>query len=735
MPAMVAHIATDTALDRTFDYLVPDELAAKVAPGMRVRVSFGRRTLEGTVLGLAETSAFPNLKPILEVVGDHPFIAPQLLDLARWMAAYYLAPIELALNALLPAPVRRQGGTPARERFVVEIVPAKERPNPLPALTSRQAEVLACIERGGDGFLNGICQQWHVTPALVRKVADLGYLRIVTRTERRNPMTNRRVLPTQPLALSDEQRGALESILSTVGSPDPRPVLLYGVTASGKTEVYLQAIASVLAEGRGAIVLVPEIALTPQTIQRFAGRFGERVAVLHSQLSDGERHDEWHRIRSGEARVVVGPRSAVFAPVDKLGILIVDEEHEPSYKQEEAPRYHARDVAVMRGHIEKCTVVLGSATPSLESWHNVSLGKYALARMRTRIPGVQPPNTIIVDMRSDGQRDGIPQVFSRALVDAIQRRLQLGEQTMLFLNRRGYAPTMVCPTCAHVETCHDCSLAMTYHLGDNILRCHLCSAFRPPPTTCPKCGDPGIRHRGIGTQRVEVIAAKLFPQAKVERMDADVTTRKHSHEEILARFRGGQVDILIGTQMIAKGLDFPNVTLVGVLNADAGLFIPDFRASERTFQLIAQMSGRSGRGSVAGEVMVQTSSPAHPAIACARTEDFEAFATGELQDRRELAFPPFSRLVCVTFRGADERAVEAYARTFAAALGNGGGAFHVCDPTAAPISRMKTLFRHQIVARTAALRPLLSALRRALLATPPPNGVQVAVDVDALSLL
>lgn len=732
---MVAHVATDTALDRAFDYLVPDEMVARVSPGMRVRVSFGRRTLEGTVLGLSESSMFPNLKPILDVVGDRPFIVPELLELAKWMASYYLAPIEMTLNALLPAPVRRQGGTPARERFVIEVVPAKDRPNPPPALTVRQADVLSCIERSGDGFLSGICQQWHVTPALVRKIAELGYLRVTTRSERRNPMTNRRILPSMPLALSDEQRTALDIVMHSVRSATPKPVLLYGVTASGKTEVYLQAIAAVLAEERGAIVLVPEIALTPQTIQRFAARFGERVAVLHSQLSDGERHDEWHRIRSGEARVVVGPRSAVFAPVDRLGLLIVDEEHEPSYKQEEAPRYHARDVAVMRGHIQKCPVVLGSATPSLESWYNVSVGKYTVARMRARVPGAQPPNTVVVDMRSDGQHEGMPQVFSRALVDAIQRRLQLGEQTMLFLNRRGYAPTMVCPSCSHVETCSDCSLAMTYHLRDNVLRCHLCTAFRPPPTVCPACGDPNIRHRGIGTQRVEVIAAKLFPKAKIERMDADVTTRKHSHEEILARFCGGQIDILIGTQMIAKGLDFPNVTLVGVLNADAGLFIPDFRASERTFQLIAQMSGRSGRGAVAGEVMVQTSSPAHPAIDCARTEDFERFADAELRDRRELAFPPFSRLVCVTFKGADDRVVEGYARTFAETLGDGGGAFVVGEAGPAPINRVKTLFRHQLVARTTALRTLLAALRRTARETPPPSGVHVALDVDALNLM
>lgn len=732
---MVAHVATDTSLDRVFDYAVPPDLAAKVTPGMRVRVEFGRRLMEGTVVGLAEASDFPNLKPVLAVVGDLPFIAPELLELARWMSSYYLAPIGLALNALLPAPVRRPGGAPARERLVVEVVPSEERPVPAPVLTVRQAEVLALIERGGDGFLGGICEQWHVTPGLVRKLADFGCVRIVARAERRNPLLNRRILPSQPLSLGEEQRQALATVLAAVASPEPKPVLLHGVTASGKTEVYLQAIASVLAEGKGAIVLVPEIALTPQTIQRFAARFGDRIAVLHSQLGDGERHDEWHRIRSGEARVVVGPRSAVFAPVERLGILIVDEEHEPSYKQEEAPRYHARDAAVMRGHIQHCAVVLGSATPSLESWQNVLAGKYVLARMRTRVPGAQPPGTIIVDMRADGRHDGVFQVFSNALVEAIRRRLELGEQTMLFLNRRGYAPSMLCPACGHVESCSDCSLPMTYHLTDDILRCHLCTAFRTPPAVCPECGDPNIRHRGIGTQRVEVIARRLFPKARIERMDADVTTRKHSHEEILARFRGGKTDILIGTQMIAKGLDFPNVTLVGVLNADAGLFLPDFRAAERTFQLIAQMSGRAGRGTVPGEVMVQTSSPTHPAIACARTEDFEKFAEGELRERRELAFPPFTRLVCLTFRGPSEEVVKGYASRFADGLGSGDGAFVRGEVCPSPIGRLRTNYRYQLLVRAPMVKPLLLAIRNTLRADPPPSAVQVAVDVDAVSLL
>lgn len=736
---MIARVATDTSLDRTFDYSIPEELLSDAQPGMRVRVSFGNRIIIGTVVSLAETSDYPNLKPLLGIMGEEPFLAPEMLKLARWISAYYLAPIGLTINAFLPAAVRRPGGMAARTRLVVELVPEEERPLPEPELTARQREVFEIIERTGDRFMSGICRQWHVSPDLLRRLESLGMVRITSREERRSPLERRQILPTQPLQLSESQTKALKLILEEAASPRPRPVLLHGVTASGKTEVYLQAIAAILSQGRGAIVLVPEIALTPQTIQRFAGRFGEEVAVLHSQMADGERHDEWYRIKSGDARVVVGPRSAVFAPVCNLGIIIVDEEHEPSYKQEETPRYHARDVAVVRAGIESCAVVLGSATPSLESWHNVTLHKYVLASMPERIPGAQPPRTLVVDMRQDSLQEGRGGgglVFSQVLVESVRRRLELGEQTMLFLNRRGYAPTLTCQACGHVETCPDCSVAMTLHLRDQVLRCHLCSHFCRPPAVCKECQSPDLQHQGIGTQRIESIARKIFPGANIERMDADVTIRKHSHDEILARFRSGKIDILIGTQMIAKGLDFPNVTLVGIMNADAGLFIPDFRASERTFQLIAQMSGRSGRGTTEGEVLVQTSHPSHPAITFARTENYASFAEGELKERQQLLFPPFSRLVCVTFRSADENSAQRYATGFVRRLKQiVPGNTIVGEAAPAPMERIKTRYRFQTLIRTTGLKELLLALRHILRGYPQPKDLQSAIDIDAISLL
>lgn len=733
---MIAQVATQNAIDRTFDYAIPAHLADRVRPGVRVKVPFGTRVIEGYVLAVAETSTHSgDLKSILDTVGDKPWLSESMLRLASWMATYYIAPVELCLATMLPAPVRR-GEAKFKLRLRIERVdpPPADAPEP----STRQREILDILERSGPVALAAFCREWHVSMDTIRRLEKDGFVTITEQAERRDPLAGRKILPSSPLALTDEQTAAKALIRAAMDEAvvgnRPQPVLLHGVTASGKTEVFLQCIADALAKGRGAIVLVPEIALTPQTIQRFASRFGPAVAVLHSQLCDGERHDEWHRIHTGEARLVVGPRSAVFAPVENLGIIIVDEEHEPSYKQDETPRYHARDVAVMRGVFEPCAVVLGSATPSLESWHNAQSGKYRLATMTRRAVDMAMPRTEIVDMRAEVAKQGTLPVFSERLVAAIRRRLELGEQTMLFLNRRGYAPSVTCPACGHSERCDNCSVGMTFHLDDDLLRCHLCGAFRKVPGTCPDCGAPGYKYSGIGTQRVETIAKRLFPAAKIQRMDADVTSRKFSHEEILDRFRAGKIDILIGTQMIAKGLDFPNVTLAGILNADTGLNIPDFRASERTFQLIAQMAGRAGRGTTPGDVLVQTLSPEHPAIVHARTEDFEGFASIELAERRELAYPPFTRFTCITLRGRDPDKVAAYAQRLADAIGP-SNRFILGGPHPAPLERTKQDWRFQISLRGASAAALSAAIRNGLATARPPAGVTVAIDVDALYTL
>ena len=542
---MIARVTVDAAVNRLFDYLVPDHLCSRMVPGIRVRVPFGPRIVTGYVVEVADLSdrtdaaeqtdllgAAPPvraLKAVLSIVGEHPFLTEPLLELLQWLANYYCSSLESAIRSALPAPVRAAGAR-QKEQLFVDLADLSALSDRTDRLTKRRAELLAKIRQVGGGWVATLCREFKCTPELLRKLAAAGVITIEARKMRRNPMANRAVLPTQPLTLMPEQAAALEQVKTLCDSPDPRPLLLLGVTNSGKTEVYLQGIAHVLSQGRGAIVLVPEIALTPQTVQRFAGRFGPQVAVLHSALSDGERYDEWHRIRTGEARVVVGPRSAVFAPVTRLGLIVVDEEHEPSYKQDEAPRYNARDVAVMRGHIEHCAVILGSATPAMETWHNAQRGKYHLAKMDCRVDNRPRPTVRVVDMRIEMAKAGHVQVFSSVLLDAIKDRLSQGEQVILFLNRRGYATSLVCPKCGYVATCEACNMAFTYHQADTCLRCHTCGDFQTVPSVCPGCSDPTFKYAGFGTQRVEAILHKCFPQAQIARMDADVTARKHSHD-------------------------------------------------------------------------------------------------------------------------------------------------------------------------------------------------------------
>ena len=646
---MVASVAIDLALDRLFTYEVPAELAVKLRIGQLLRVPFGHRTARGFVLGIRgaepanqdvaepanqdvaepanhdvaepanqDVAGF-TLKPILGIEDDAPFFSKPVLELVKWIAKYTCSPIETCLKCAVPGAVLKPNARP-KERLFVE--PKSGFPGGEEALTQYQRELYGNLVRVGGGWMQQVCREFKTTPATLRALAAKGAVDISQKAQRRDPLAGRNVLPTKPLALNEMQRTALETIMSAGEDAAPsRPVLLHGVTGSGKTEIYLQAIARELEAGRGAIVLVPEIALTPQTVRRFAGRFGDKVAVLHSALSDGERYDEWHRIRTGEARVVVGPRSAVFAPVRDLGLIVVDEEHDPSYKQDETPRYHARDVAVMRGRFENCKVVLGSATPSLETWLNAKNGKYVLASVPARVADRPMPAVHLVDLDEERAGYGAPPIYSRFLLDAIADRLRKGEQTILFLNRRGYSRALECRECGHVVECPDCSVPYTYHLADKCLRCHVCGGWRMEPRTCPQCGARDFAYAGIGTQRAESALRRCFSHARIIRMDADSTSRKNTHDDLLSAFRAGKADVLLGTQMIAKGLDFPNVTLVGVLNADTSLNMPDFRAAERTFQLIAQVSGRAGRAEKPGEVYVQTFSPGEPAVKAAAAGD------------------------------------------------------------------------------------------------------------------
>ncbi|MGA2788159.1 MAG: primosomal protein N' [Verrucomicrobiota bacterium] len=540
--------------------------------------------------------------------------------------------------------------------------------------------------------------------------------------------------------------------------------LLHGVTGSGKTEIYLQALAHALERGQGAIVLVPEISLTPQTVERFKARFSSGklqtlVAVLHSHLSAGERHDEWHKIRQGRARIVIGARSAIFAPVEPLGLIIVDEEHEHSYKQEEAPRYHARDVAIMRGRMENAVVVLGSATPSLESYYNCKHGKYTLLELPERVDDQKMPHVRVVDMRQAAShqrgKEGIP-IFSPQLKEAITQRLERKEQTILFLNRRGYSTSLQCPKCGYVAQCPNCSLALTFHRQEQKLCCHICGHVAPVPAVCPnvKCKNPAIRFAGTGTQRVEETLAKLFPHARIKRMDADTMKRKDDYRKVLGDFRTGKTDILVGTQMIAKGLHFPNVTLVGIIYADLALHQPDFRAGERTFQLLTQVAGRAGRGDVEGEVFVQAFAPFHPAIQYARRHDFVGFYEQEIEFREQLKYPPVSRVALLTLKGRNEdkvkfsadhlkRVLESKVQSPKSKVAQTGHPLDlgpwtsdlvIAGPAPAPLLRAETFYRYQIMLRTRAMSKLSQALAKIIETLALPEDVTLMVDIDPVSL-
>lgn len=736
----IAKVVVDLALDREFDYRVPSRLEGELAIGCRVLVPFGRKKVYGYLIGFAESSSHGNLKDIIERVGRGPLLTDKVIELARWISEYYVTPFEVVVRTILPSAVRRERSR-FKERLRVALREGKTDPETVQALerrAPRQAQVLAHLATHGPAYMQDLVRRLNTTAATVRELEKKGLVEIESAVMRRDPLMHREVLPTEPHVLMPQQTEALSVIRGSIDQGSPSVVLLHGVTGSGKTEVYMQALQYAMDRGRGGIILVPEIALTPQTVERFRSRFGDRIAVLHSHLSTGERHDEWHRVRDGEARIAIGARSALFAPVRDLGLIVVDEEHENTYKQEEAPRYHARDVAVVRGRLERCAVILGSATPSIESYNNAQTGKYTLARLPHRVDHRKMPILRVVDMREEVEREGRVNVLSRELRDAMEARLEHAEQTILFLNRRGFATSLVCPKCGYVAECDQCSVAMTYHKKTDELRCHICDARRRVPQRCPnpKCRDPSFRYAGIGTQRVEEVVSRLFPRARVRRMDSDSTVRKESYDDILGNFRAGNIDVLVGTQMIAKGLHYPNVTLVGVINADTILHMADFRAAERTFQLLTQVAGRAGRGDVMGEVIVQTFTPHHPAVQAARRMDYEGFCDQEIEYRRELSYPPFTHLICMTLRGPSENHLVYAGTLFVKKLKPRLPEQAImAGPTPAPLARMKGLYRYQIMIRAPAIRPVSSAVKELLKDFKLPEKVQYAVDVDALSIL
>jgi primosomal protein N' (replication factor Y) len=841
---MYAELALPVAVDRTFTYLLPPELEPYAVPGVRAVVPFGGKVLTGVIVGLPDSTAVQGLRPVRDILDPQPVLSPVLLELCRWIAAYYMAPPGEVVRAALPqgfaarskrlvrllsddpAPriaelearspqrarilrILQEGGprhaSELQRRLGVRSIHALlhdlaaagdvslEEVLPLPharpllktfvpvadldpgvlgrflaGLSSRRRTARAAVERmvelqraGGDPLpLAEFLARSGSGPALVKELAAAGLLRLERREVPRGTEYGTDEL-TVGLKLNPAQQAALEQVGGALAAGEHRTFLLHGVTGSGKTQVYIEAIRRTVAAGRAAIVLVPEIALTPQTVRRFRAHFGPAVGVVHSRMSPSERHDVWQRARRGELRVVVGPRSAVFAPLAPLGLVVVDEEHEAAYKQfDQTPRYHARDVAVVRGTIEGAVVLLGSATPSAESYANALSGKYTLLGMPGRIDAVPMPPVHVVDMarerresyaalreslppeRRSSLREFRPSPLSRSLQEKIAGRLERGEGVILLQNRRGFAPFVECADCGYTETCDRCSVTMTYHQTRKHLRCHYCGRTRPMPDICPKCNGIALQLLGLGTQKVEAELARLFPQARVLRMDLDTTTRGGSHHRMLEAFGAGKADILLGTQMVAKGLDFPRVTLVGVVSADTQLMMPDFRASERTFQLLTQVAGRAGRSTLAGEVVIQTHQPDHYAIRHARTHDVPAFLEEELAARRELDYPPYSRIVLVEFRGRVEAAVRRRAEEFAARLSDPGAPFMMLGPAPAVIGQVKGEYRWHIVLKNPKQTDpsgarMRQAVRDAVGAEGTSSRAAVAriVDVDPVGLL
>ncbi|MCE9533511.1 MAG: primosomal protein N', partial [Planctomycetes bacterium] len=719
---LFADIVFDRPLDHAYSYAVPPELAARIAVGKRVEAPFGRGD-SGTigycvrVSDEVPTRAVKNLKSVLD---EESLLTDALLRLTRWMADYYLCGWGQVLQAVLPAGVRDQAGT--RESIFVEAIVEAELPKDLRELTKKQAEVLDKLRREGCPLeQRQLAKLAQCTTGVIAALLDKGYVRrFVNRVERLDISAEDPPHTHVPITLNDDQLQVFAPIETAALGGGFKAFLLRGVTGSGKTEIYLRAIEEVIQQGKEAIVLVPEISLTPQTIERFRGRCGE-VAVLHSHLTDSERGAHWRRVAAGKVNVIVGARSAIFAPARRLGLIVIDEEHENTFKQESTPRYHARDVAVMRAKLENIPIVMGTATPSLESWHNAHKGNYTLLSLPNRVLERPMPLVRLIDLRHEPKTGGIFHAISPTLQKGMEKALGSGGQVMLLLNRRGFSTHVHCTNCGHVATCERCDLAMTYHRGRNSLLCHYCAFETQPYQKCPMCSQPTVRYQGLGTEKLQAELLEKFPGKVTERMDSDTMQKPGSHRKTLDAFREGAVQILLGTQMIAKGLDFPNVTLVGVINADVGLHQPDFRAGERTFQLLAQVAGRTGRGARGGQVLIQTYTPEHPCIALATKHDFLKFAEMELAQRKEHQYPPYQRLARLIIRGLNEKAVQEFADQLAELFQEATRSpernpphavgVRILGPAEAPVYRLNNYFRFHFQVQSASPGLLHQVLR------------------------
>lgn len=733
-----------SGLDRPLTYRLPPGLENTVRPGCLVRVPLVNKTLLGVVKGPAAADTPPaKLKCVLDLLHPEPVLTADLLQLAQWMSAYYAAPMDTVFDTMIPGEIR-QGMAHRSVQYMESgnILPEPE----LLRMRQRAPQQAKLYE-----FLRGqirpvpkltVLKRLGVSTASCDALAKKGLVQLKKQHEERSAYSDLiaegETVSSAEITLNEEQLVAAEDLQASVSLGAFRTHLLHGVTGSGKTEVYLRVIRRALELGGGVVFLVPEVALTPQTVGRLRSRLekdGEKVIVWHSHLSAGERFDAWFSLLRGDARVVVGARSAIFAPVRDLRLVVVDEEHEPAYKQAETPRYHGRDVAVYRAMVAKALCLLGSATPSLESLYNVKMGQYRLNRLSKRVDDRQLPIVHLVDLKREKFRSDGLATLSSLLTEKLIDRFEKKEQSILFLNRRGFSTSMLCPECSFLAECPHCDVRLTYHRPEERLKCHICGYYERAPSRCPQCGSKKIRWRGFGTQRVEDVVAKILPRAKIVRMDVDTMSKKNQFRSILADFRVGKIDILVGTQMIAKGLDFPNVTLVGLVDADISLHLPDFRASERTFQLLVQVSGRAGRGDKAGEVVAQSFMPQNPPLQYARRGDFDGFLEEELEHRREFNYPPFRRLIRHIFRGRNPEKVAFFAKQWTRHLEkNIRTPIEIRGPAPAPLEKIKDAYRFHtwyFVSAVSKVVPQIVALRRKF---PMDEDVIDVLDVDPMDM-
>jgi primosomal protein N' (replication factor Y) (superfamily II helicase) len=732
--ARFAAVILEDALGRPLHYQIPDEFLDKASPGSRVEIPLRGRVKKGYILALLEKPEVEKVQSILSVFPQQFTITPPLFELAKWMGQYYCAPLNKVFSAMVPSSIRKE--VEQKKEIWITLKKTKQETLALiPSLLEKSPLQAAALEEllkiTSGAFLSDLSSSKSALQTLVKK----GILEAKKISRESDFLFEEDFFPTLPKTLTGEQKKALESLNATITSNAFNVHLLHGITGSGKTEVYMQAMQKALDEGKSAIVLVPEVALTAQAIERFRARFQDKIAVLHHRRSQGERVAAWESIQKGESRIVLGARSAIFAPPKNLGLIIVDEEHDGSYKQsEESPAYHARDIAIMRGKIENACVVLGSATPSFESYYHALRGKYILNTLSLRPGSSSLPKVHIVSMQHEFDKNGGFTHFSDPLLSGLKKRHEEGEQSLLFLNRRGYYTSQLCTSCSHIIRCPHCDVAFAYHKEENLLRCHLCDATERPQNSCPSCGKSTVQYKGFGTEHVEKSLHAVLPSLRTLRMDRDTTKKKHSHEELISQFRTGKADVLIGTQMIAKGLHFPAVTFVGILNVDGALSIPDFRASETVFQLITQVAGRAGRADLPGEVVIQTFLPEHSTIELASKQDYCAFYEQEIVLRKQFGYPPFSRFAKLVFIAPDEKSAEKGAEDFRIELLKLNLEDTEIFPTsAAGHKKVKDSFRFQFLIRTKKILPLSHAINETKKKAVLKSTVKLFVDIDPIA--